>query len=45
MSLEEHMAIYEEKGTPRKEAMRLVARDRGLSRREVYQALLSERGE
>ena len=45
MSLEEHMAIYEEKGTPRKEAMRLVARDRGQSRREVYQALLSERGE
>lgn len=45
MSLEEHMARYEEKGTPRKEAMRLVARDRGLSRREVYQALLSERGE
>ena len=45
MSLEEHMALYEEKGTPRKEAMRLVARDRGLSRREVYQALLSERGE
>lgn len=41
MSLEEHMALYEEKGTPRKEAMRLVARDRGLSRREVYQALLS----
>lgn len=45
MSLEEHMALYEEKGTPRKEAMRLVARDRGLSRREVYQALLSEREE
>ena len=45
MSLEEHMALYEEKGTPRKEAMRLVARDRGLSRREVYQALRSERGE
>ncbi len=45
MSLEEHMALYEEKGTPRKEAMRLVARDRGLSRREVYQALLSGRRE
>ena len=45
MSLEEHMALYEEKGTPRKEAMRPVARDRGLSRREVYQALLSGRRE
>lgn len=40
MSLEEHMKFYEVQGTPRKEAMRLVAKDRGLSKREVYQALL-----
>lgn len=40
MSLEEHMKFYEAQGTPHKEAMRLVAKDRGLSRREVYQALL-----
>lgn len=40
MSLEEHMKFYEAQGTPRKEAMRLVAKDRGLSKREVYQALL-----
>lgn len=39
LTLEEHMAMYEAKGTSRKEAMKLVAKDRGLSRREVYQAL------
>ena len=40
MSLEEHMKFYEAQGTPHKEAMRLVAKDRGLSKRDVYQALL-----
>ena len=40
MSLEEHMQVYEEKGISRKEAMKLVAKDRGLSKRDVYQALL-----
>jgi len=40
LSLEEHMGFYEDKGIPRKEAMRLVAKDRGLSKRDVYQALL-----
>lgn len=42
MTLEEHMALYEEEGTPRKEAMKLVAKDRGISKREVYQALLGQ---
>ncbi|MBB6679163.1 16S rRNA (cytidine(1402)-2'-O)-methyltransferase [Cohnella lubricantis] len=37
-----HVAHYEEQGRQRKEAMRLAARDRGLSRRDVYQALLGE---
>lgn len=41
MSIEEHMAVYEEKGTCRKEAMKLVAKDRGISKRDVYQALLN----
>lgn len=40
MSLEEHMAVYESQQIPRKEAMKLVAKDRGISKREVYQALL-----
>ena len=40
ISIEEHMAIYEEKGTNHKEAMKLVAKDRGISKRDVYQYLL-----
>lgn len=42
MTLEEHMAIYEGQGIARKEAMKLVAKDRGISKREVYQALLEQ---
>ncbi|MDD7178678.1 MAG: 16S rRNA (cytidine(1402)-2'-O)-methyltransferase [Lachnospiraceae bacterium] len=42
LSFSEHMAIYEAKEIPRKEAMKLVAKDRGISKRDVYQALLSE---
>lgn len=44
LSLSEHMAFYETQEIPRKEAMKLVARDRGISKRDVYQALLSEEG-
>ncbi len=40
LTLTEHMAHYESQGIPRKEAMRLVAKDRGISKREVYQMLL-----
>lgn len=40
MTISEHMAIYEAQDIPRKEAMKLVAKDRGISKREVYQALL-----
>ena len=41
LSLEDHMEVYEKQGISRKEAMKLVAKDRGISRRDVYQALLS----
>ena len=41
LSLEEHMEVYEKQGISRKEAMKLVAKDRGISKRDVYQALLS----
>lgn len=40
MSLEEHMAVYEDQGIDHKEAMKMVAKDRGISKRDVYQALL-----
>lgn len=42
MSIEEHMAVYEEQGMDRKEAMKQVAKDRGVSKREIYQYLLGE---
>ena len=42
ISLEEHMKMYEEKGIDRKEAMKLVARDRGISKRDVYKKLVGE---
>lgn len=40
LSLEEHMRYYSDQGADRKEAMKRVAKDRGISKREVYQALL-----
>ena len=40
MTLEEHMAHYENQGIAHKEAMKLVAKDRGISKRDVYAALL-----
>ena len=42
ISLNEHMDIYLSKGFDKKEAMKKVANDRGISKRDVYQALLSE---
>lgn len=40
MSLEEHMEYYISQGIDKKEAMKLVAKDRGISKRDVYQQLL-----
>lgn len=40
MSIEEHMEIYLGQGIDKKEAMKAVAADRGISKRDVYQALL-----
>lgn len=39
MPIEEHMALYESKGYDRKAAMKAVANDRGISKRDVYQSL------
>jgi 16S rRNA (cytidine1402-2'-O)-methyltransferase len=41
ISIEEHMKIYEGEGMDSKTAMKNVAKDRGISKREVYQAILS----
>lgn len=40
MSLTEHMAYYETQGISHKDAMKLVAKDRGISKRDVYAMLL-----
>lgn len=40
ISLEEHMEIYEKQGLSRKDAMKQVAKDRGISKRDVYQQLI-----
>jgi len=41
-TIEEHMDFYESQGIERKEAMKLVAKDRGVSKREIYQQLLAK---
>lgn len=40
MPLEEHMAYYESRGMDHKTAMKQVAKDRGVGKREIYQQLL-----
>lgn len=41
MSLEDHLQLYMAKGQSKKEAMKSVAADRGISKRDVYQQLLN----
>ena len=40
MTIGEHMELYLSQGLEKKEAMKQVAKDRGISKRDVYQALL-----
>lgn len=40
MTIEEHMNHYLNQGIAKKEAMKLVAKDRGVSKRDIYQQLL-----
>ncbi len=40
LSIEEHMEVYLSQGIDKKEAMKRVARDRGLSKRDVYQEVM-----
>lgn len=42
IEISEHVGRYEAENGDRKEAMRLAARDLGVSRREIYQMLLQE---
>ena len=40
MTIKEHMDVYLGQGMDKKEAMKAVAKDRGVSKRDIYQALL-----
>lgn len=40
MSIEEHMDYYLNQGIQKKEAMKMVAKDRGVAKRDIYQQLL-----
>jgi 16S rRNA (cytidine1402-2'-O)-methyltransferase len=40
ISIEEHMKLYESQGIDRKEAMKRVAKDRGMSKRDIYKYML-----
>lgn len=40
MSIEEHMELYMNKGISKKDAMKLVAKDRGVSKRDIYNQLI-----
>lgn len=41
MTIEEHMQIYLDKGIDKKEAMKMVAKDRGVSKRDIYKELVT----
>lgn len=43
ITIEAHMQQYESQGMDHKEAMKRVAKDRGISKREVYQYLLQQK--
>ena len=41
-AVEEHMELYLKKGFSKKDAMKQVAKDRGVGKREIYQALIGQ---
>lgn len=42
LSIEEHMAFYTDEGMDNKDAMKQVAKDRGVSKRDIYKYLLNK---
>lgn len=40
MSIQAHMAFYEQRGMDHKDAMKAVAKDRGIPKREIYKELM-----
>ena len=43
LSIQDHMLHYEKQGLVSKEAMKKVAKDRGVSKRDIYKVLLQEK--
>lgn len=43
LSIQEHMEFYEKQGIPHKDAMKMAAKDRGITKREIYQYLLEHK--
>ena len=41
MSIEEHVEFYEKQGVDHKDALKKVAKDRGVSKRDIYQYLIN----
>ena len=41
MSIEDHMNYYMNQGLQKKDAMKMVAKDRGVSKREIYSGIIS----
>ena len=41
MSIEEHMEFYENQGIDHKEALKKVAKDRGVGKRDIYKYLVN----
>ena len=44
LSVAEHVDMYMKKGMSKKEAMKQAAKDRGVSKRDIYQRLLEMEG-
>ena len=42
MSIKDHVDMYIGQGMDKKEAMKAVAKDRGVSKRDIYQELLND---
>lgn len=43
ITIEAHMEIYEKQGISHKDAMKMVAKDRGVAKRDIYQYLLGQK--
>lgn len=43
LSIKEHVALYESRGYDSKDAMKMAAKDRGLTKRDIYKELINDK--